>query len=144
VSPSIRLRPVQGVLDTSVVVQLGRIGDPGLLPEQPLITAMTLAELAVGALVPEDEAERARRQAQLQQAEVSFDPLPFDSAAARAFARVALSLRRAGRKHEARGYDAIIAAIALSRALPVYTCNQADFLGIEGLDVVPVAVPAPG
>ena len=134
-------RSVQGVLDTSVLVQLGRIDDPGLLPDQPLITTMTLAELAVGALVSEDEVERAHRQAQLQQAEVGFDPLPFDPAAARAFARVALALRRAGRKHQARGYDAIIAAIALSRMLPVYTCNEADFSGIDGLEVVPVPIP---
>jgi predicted nucleic acid-binding protein len=35
----------------------------------------------------------------------------------------------------------MIAAIALSKGLPVYTCNPSDFDGIEDLDVV--AVPAP-
>jgi predicted nucleic acid-binding protein len=32
----------------------------------------------------------------------------------------------------------MIAATALARGLPVYTCNPKDFAGIEGLTVVPV------
>ena len=40
-----------------------------------------------------------------------------------------------------RSYDAMIAAIALAHALPVYTCNPDDFTGIDGLDVVVVPVP---
>lgn len=129
-----------GILDTSVLVQLGRLSDLSILPSEPLITAMTLAELAVGPLVATREEVRARRQAQLQQAEASFDPLPFDADAARAFAQVSVSLRRAGRKTEARGYDAIIAAIAVSLGLPLYTCNPDDFEGIDGLEVVAVPV----
>jgi predicted nucleic acid-binding protein len=35
----------------------------------------------------------------------------------------------------------IIAATALSKDLPVYTCNPADFAGIDGLAVVEVPVP---
>jgi tRNA(fMet)-specific endonuclease VapC len=54
---------------------------------------------------------------------------------------VAASLRRAGRKTAARAYDAMIAAIALANELPLYTCNPADFDGIEGLRVVAVPVP---
>jgi len=50
----------------------------------------------------------------LQQAEADFEPLPFDSDAARAFGQVAASLRRAGRKTSARAYDAMIAAIAIA------------------------------
>ena len=94
-----------------------------------------------GPLVAGDESERVARQAHLQQAEADFDPLPFDGAAARAFGRVAASLRRSGRKATARAYDAMIAATALANDLPVYTCNPADFNGIDGLDVVAVAVP---
>jgi len=86
------------VLDTSTVILLPQITDASTLPAEPLITAVTLAELSVGPLVATDERERAARQAHLQQAEADFDPLPFDAAAARAFGRVALSLRRAGRK----------------------------------------------
>ena len=67
--------------------------------------------------------------------------VPFDSDAARAFGRVAASLRRAGRKSAARAYDAMIAAVALSQDLPLYTCNPDDFAGIDGLAVV--AIPHP-
>lgn len=131
----------RGVLDTSTVIRLGRITEAGGLPDEPLITAVTLAELSVGPLVARDERERAGRQAHLQQAEADFDPLPFDAAAARAFGQVAASLRRAGRKTAARAYDAMIAATALANDLPIYTCNADDFTGIDGLEVV--AVPDP-
>jgi prevent-host-death family protein len=87
------------------------------------------------------EAERAARQAHLQQAEADFEPLPFDAQAARALGRVAASLRRAGRKTRARAYDVLIAATALANHLPVYTCNPDDFSGIDGLDVVEVPIP---
>lgn len=133
--------PSQGILDTSTVILLRRIEDPHSLPAEPLITAVTLAELAVGPLVAAGEEERAHRQAHLQQAEADFAPLPFDAGSARAFGRVAASLRRAGRKTDARAYDAMIAATALANDLPVYTCNPDDFAGIEGLEVVPVEVP---
>ena len=133
--------PAQGVLDTSTVILLRRIEDPQSLPAEPLISAVTLAELAVGPLVAADEEERAHRQAHLQQAEADFAPLPFDAGSARAFGQVAASLRRAGRKANARAYDAMIAATALANDLPVYTCNPDDFAGIDGLEVVPVAVP---
>jgi len=134
-------RYLRGVLDTSTVIMLSRITDPATLPAEPLITTVTLAELTAGPLVAATDEERAARQAHVQQAEADFDPLPFDASAARAFGRVAASLRRAGRKPSARAYDAMIAATAISRNLPVYTCNPADFAKIDGLDVVEVSVP---
>jgi tRNA(fMet)-specific endonuclease VapC len=130
------------VLDTSTVVLLPRLVDADLLPDEPVITAVTLAELSVGPLVARSDEERAARQAHLQQAEADFDPLPFDTAAARAFGRVAASLRRAGRKTSARAYDAMIAATAMANDLAVYTCNPDDFNGIEGLEVI--QLPHPG
>ncbi len=134
-------RPARGILDTSTVIAMAQITDPAALPDEPLITTVTLAELSAGPLVARNDRERAARQAHLQQAEADFDPLPFDRAAARAFGQVAASLRKSGRKPAARAYDALIAATALANRLPVYTCNAADFEGIEGLDVVPVALP---
>jgi tRNA(fMet)-specific endonuclease VapC len=123
------------------VILLPRLADAAALPAEPLITAVTLAELSVGPLVARDDGERAARQAQLQQAEADFDPIPFDAQAARAFGQVAASLRRTGRKTAARAYDAMIAAIAVAHDLPVYTCNPADFSGIEGLQVVAMTEP---
>ena len=131
----------RGVLDTSTLILLPRLVDASVLPAEPLITTVTLAELSVGPLVARTEQERAARQAHLQQAEADFDPLPFDAQAARAFGRVAASLRRAGRTTAARAYDAMIAATAVANDVPVYTCNPADFTGIDDLTVI--AVPEP-
>jgi tRNA(fMet)-specific endonuclease VapC len=124
-----------------VLIALRDITDPSMLPPEPLITTVTLAELSAGPLVARDEQERAARQAHLQEAEADFDPLPFDRASARAFGQVAASLRRSGRKTAARAYDALIAATAMAYDLPVYTCNAAGFEGIDGLQVVPVRLP---
>ena len=125
----------EGLLDTSAVLLLSAIDDPSVLPEFPLVSAVTLAELSVGPLVARDDAERAARQAVLQQVEADFDAIAFDDRAARAFGRVAASLRAAGRKVRARSYDAMIAAIAVAHDLPLYTANPDDFAGIDGLEV---------
>jgi predicted nucleic acid-binding protein len=133
-----------GLLDTSTVILLSKLSDTAPLPEVPRISAITLAELGVGPLVATSETDRRRRQAHLQQMEADLDPIPFDAAAARAFAGVAASLRRAGRKPSARAYDALIAAIAIANDLPLYTVNPADFAGIDELVVVPVPHPDTG
>jgi len=130
----------RGVLDTSTVLLLGRLNERDL-PDEPLITAVTLAELSVGPLVATTRKERSARQAVLQQAEADFEPLAFDAGAARAFGRVAASIRSSGRKTQARAYDALIAATAVANELPVYTVNPADFAGIDELEVR--AVPHP-
>ena len=131
----------RGLLDTNTLILLPRIDDAAFLPQEPLISTVTLAELSVGPLVASSDAEREVRQAHVQQAEANFEPLPFDAAAARAFGRVAASLRRAGRKRSARAYDAMIAAVALAHGLPLHTCNPDDFSDIDGLVVVTVPHP---
>ncbi len=129
-----------GVLDTNTLILLERL-DPADLPSEPVITTVTLAELSVGPLVATDDRERAARQARLQEAESAFEPLPFDSVAARAFGGVAASLRRSGRKPAARAFDALIAATAIGNGLPLYTCNPRDYAGIDDLDLVELAHP---
>jgi tRNA(fMet)-specific endonuclease VapC len=133
--------PERGLLDTSTVILLGRLTDARALPREPLISAITLAELSVGPLIATTKEEQANRQAHLQQAEADFDPLPFDAEAARAFGRVAASLRRAGRKAGSSSYDAMIAAVAISNQVPLYTCTPDDFTGIDALEIV--AIPHP-
>ena len=130
-----------GLLDTSTVILLPRLRDPSVLPSHPAISTITLAELSVGPLVTDDPSERAARQAHLQQAEADFDPIPFDQAAARAFGRVASSLRSSGRKRAARAYDALIASVAVANELHLHTVNPHDFEGIVELDVVVVPHP---
>lgn len=129
-----------GILDTNAVILLEAL-NPEHLPAEPVIAAITLAELSVGPLVADDPVEQAARQTRLQEAENSFDALPFDSASARAYGRVAADLRRSGRRVQARAFDALIAATSLAYNLPVYTCNPRDFSGITGLEVV--AIPHP-
>ncbi len=132
----------RGILDTNTVILLEQFSDQSSLPAEPLITAITLAELSVGPLVTEDPRERSVRQLHLQQAEADFEAIPFDAAAARTFGQVAASLRHAGRKAQARAFDAMIAATAIAHDLPLHTCNPDDFSHIDGLDVR--AVPHPG
>lgn len=130
----------RGILDTSTVILLERVADISDLPREPAITTVTLAELSVGPLVTNDATEQAARQVRLQQAEADFDPLPFDAAAARSFGQVTASLHRARPKTRMRAFDALIAAIAISRGLPLFTCNPLEFQYVEGLDLRPIHV----
>lgn len=130
-----------GVVDTNIVILLGRLRAEDL-PAEPVISAVTLAELSVGPLVTDDATERAARQARLQVTEAAFDPLPFDAPAARAFGRMAASVRRSGREVRPRALDVLIASVAVANDLPLYTCNPSDFTGIDELRLV--AVPHPG
>lgn len=132
----------RAILDTSTLILIDRIPSVELLPRVPMITAISLAELSVGPLVVRNDVERARRVAHLQRVEATFSPLPFDAEAARAFGGVAASLRQAGRNVSARRKDAMIAAIALAKQLPVYTCDLRGFDLIDGLEVVVIPVPA--
>lgn len=128
---------VRGLLDTSVVIALEGL-TAEQLPEEPAISALTLAELAAGPLATDDTDERARRQDRLQRVETLLDPLPFDAAAARAYGRVYAATRAAQRKPRgARAVDLMIAAVALAHELPLFTRNPDDFdhLTAIGLDL---------
>jgi predicted nucleic acid-binding protein len=132
----------RGLLDTSALLLMPRLDRAfAELPDEGVISTITLAELAVGPQVAQTESERAARIIEVQHAEADFEVLPFDAPAARVFGLVAADLRRAGRKPAARAFDAMIAAIAIANGLPLYTCNPADFVGILGLEVVAVEHP---
>ena len=66
----------RGMLDTSTVILLGRLADPDELPNESVISAITLAELSVGPHVARTDTERSARQQHLQQAEADFEVLP--------------------------------------------------------------------
>ncbi|MDA8309162.1 MAG: type II toxin-antitoxin system VapC family toxin [Actinomycetota bacterium] len=129
-------RPARGLIDTSVVLDLERL-DPEGLPIELAISALTLAELAAGPHVASDAKERGVRQDRLQRTEATFDAIPFDTAAARAYGRVYSAVASTGRKARGgRAVDLLIAATAAAADLPLYTRNGADFGGLE--DVVTV------
>ena len=125
------------VLDTNVLSELMRptpseavlrwvAGQPGT---ELFTTTITQAEILFGlALLPEER----RRNDLLAAAERMFVEdfsgrvLPFDTAAATAFASVAAGRRRKGRPTGA--FDAQIAAISGSRGAALATRNVADFL----------------
>lgn len=119
-----------GLLDTSVVVDHDVV-DPALLPDESAVSAITLAELAAGPHATDDAHERARRQDRLQWATATWDPLPFDAEAARAYGRVFAATRAIGRSSKARFGDLLIAATAAANDLPLYTRNPADVAGLE-------------
>ncbi|MGF1667930.1 MAG: type II toxin-antitoxin system VapC family toxin [Acidimicrobiia bacterium] len=129
----------RGILDTSVVIDLDHI-DPALLPREVAVTSITMAELAAGPHATADSAERARRQDRLQRAEATFDPLPFDASAARAYGLIYAAVVARGRKARgARAVDLLIAAVACSVGIPLCTRNPDDFVGLEELvTVLPV------
>ena len=135
-------RKSRGLVDTSVVIDLGRI-DAGDLPLEIAISAVTLAELAAGPHATTDPAERARRQDRLQRTESTFEALPVDATVARAYGRIYAAVVAAGRKARGRrAFDLLIAATALSRELPLYTRNPGDFSELDGLvEVVAVSTP---
>lgn len=125
----------RGLLDTSVVVDHDVI-DAELLPDESAIAAVTLAELAAGPHATDRDQERARRQDRLQWAATTWDPLPLDAQAARAYGRVFAATRAAGRSSRTRLADLLIAATAVANDLPLYTRNPDDFAGLDGVVTV--------
>ena len=125
--------PTRGLLDASVVIGLDEL-DPTVLPSETAVSSITIAELAAGPHATRDLDERARRQERLQRTEATFEPLPFDANAARAYGRIYAAVLVAGRKARgSRAVDLLVAAVALSAKLPLYTRNPADFAGLNEL-----------
>lgn len=132
-------RHPRGLIDTSVVIDLELI-ERADLPVKIAVSAITMADLAAGPHATTDPAERARRQDRLQRAEATFEPLPVDTAVARAYGRVYAAVGAAGRKARGRrAVDLFIAATAVAAGLPLYTRNPDDFAGLsEMLEIVAV------
>jgi toxin FitB len=121
-----------GVLDTSAYIDLDVL-HPGVLPDLPGLTTITLAELHHGMVAARDATTREVRTAQVAAAVVDFDHLPFDlRASARYGSLVGLTIA-ANRDPRSRKLDLMIAAIASCHDLPLYTRNAKDFVGLEQL-----------
>ena len=130
--------PTRGLLDTSVLIDIGALA-PESLPDESAIAAITLAELAAGPHATTDQEERARRQDRLQWVAATWDPLPFDAEAARMYGRIFAATRTAGRSARPRLADLLIASTAAANGLPLYTRNPSDFAGLDNLVTVKAA-----
>lgn len=131
----------RGLIDTNIIVHLAAL-DPVRLPDEMVVSAITLAELSAGPHHTDDPVERARRTSVLQHTEATFDPLPFDVEAARTYGMVCAAVLAAGRAPRRRVADLMIASVAAANRLPLYTTNPNDFAGLDQLVKV-VAVPRP-
>lgn len=128
-------RPESGVLDTCAYIDLDRL-DPASLPAIPEITAITMAELHQGVAMAKSPIIRAARTEILGAAIVDFDPLPFDGDAATRYGTLVALTIVAKRNPKPRRMDLMIAAIASSRDMPLYTRNIDDFAGLDDMVTV--------
>ena len=119
-----------GVLDTSVFIasETGRALDESAMPDEVATTVITLAELNAGVLAADSAEVRARRLTTLD-AVADMVALPVDEDAAREWARLRVYLAETGRRMGIN--DLWIAAIAVSRGLPVVTQDD-DFAALDG------------
>lgn len=126
------------VLDTNVVSELMRASPAANVfdwvagqPAQSLyITSISLAEIVHGILLlPAGRRRNAIQAAAESMFSVEFGGriLPFEASAARAYAKIAVDRRHAGRPISS--FDAQIAAIALVARATLATRNVSDFEG---------------
>ena len=125
-------RHESGVLDTRTYIDLGVL-NPAALPKIPELTAVTMAELHQGVAMAKDAVVRAARTEKLGAAIVDFAPLPFDGEAAARYGTLVALVLAANRDPRPRRMDLMIAAIASSQGLPLYTRNADDFKGLGSL-----------
>ncbi|MER5265844.1 type II toxin-antitoxin system VapC family toxin [Actinosynnema sp. NPDC002837] len=121
-----------GVLDTNVYIDLAKV-DRMELPERFELTTITLAELQQGVALAKEATARDDRGKRLRAAIAGYYPLPFDRRASARFGSLVGLTIAAGRAPRSRKFDLMIAAIASSNDLPLYTRNPKDFVGLEEL-----------
>ncbi len=123
----------RGLLDTSVLIahpdQLRLEG----LPDEAAISVATLAELHYGVLAARDDQTRQHRLLRLGQVEAGFQPILIDASVARAFARIAHTVKLAGHQPRSRVMDLWIAATAFAHGLVLYSRDQDAFVPLAGL-----------
>lgn len=112
--------PRAGLLDTSVFIARETGRPLGELPEHVAISVVTIGELHLGVLSAGDDEARARRGDTLALARHA-DPIPISEAVMVAWARLVTDCRAAGIQRTVKLTDALIAATAVERGLPVVT-----------------------
>ena len=124
----------RALADTSVFVALEQDRPRRRkVPDEILVSVVTVGELQLGVLMANDATTRATRLRTLTYVESTFEPVPIDTAAAREWARLVAHCRR--RRRRVPVNDLWIAATAIVRDLSVLT-QDADYDGISGLHVL--------
>lgn len=124
------------IADTSVFIALesGRPLDIGALPDELMVSVVTVGELRAGVLAAEDVESRDRRLATLTQV-LALEPVPVDERVAEAWAKLRILLRDSHQRMPVN--DSWIAATALAMDLPVVTQDD-DYVELPGLSVINV------
>jgi predicted nucleic acid-binding protein len=120
------------LLDTSVLIDLERVDLTTASDAHPVVSAVTVAELAFG-LDIDDLLERQARTDRFYAVLREMPVLPFGLAAARLYGTLASLVRRSGRNPRPRRTDLQIAATAGANGMPLITRNPTDFDGLDRL-----------
>jgi predicted nucleic acid-binding protein len=115
--------PERGLLDTSVFVARESKRQLGELPRQVAVSVVTIGELKLGVINAKDDAIRARRADTLALARAA-DPIPIGEAVIDTWATLVADCRAAGVHRTVKLTDALIAATAVTRGLPVVTQDE--------------------
>jgi len=109
-----------GLLDTTVFIARETDRPLGTLPDHVAVSVVTIGELQLGVLTATDAESRARRSSPLALARTA-DPIPISEAVMVSWARLVADCRAAGIHRMVKLTDALIAATAVERGLPVVT-----------------------
>ena len=124
---------MRALADTSLFIgrEQGRRLE-GQVPDELVVSVVTLAELRLGVLMASTLEARSRRLDTLSLVE-SLEPLPVDEGVAAAWARLVAELRAARRRAPIN--DSWIAATAIAHELPIAT-QDADYDHLPGVTVI--------
>jgi predicted nucleic acid-binding protein len=127
---------VTALADTSLfIAREQRRAVAANVPDDLAVSVVTVGELFLGVILADDPEQRTARLRTVAFVQSNFEPLPVDEAAAHAWADLVGALRRAGRRAPVN--DAWIAAIAISRQMPVVTQDD-DYDAMPGVAVIRV------
>jgi predicted nucleic acid-binding protein len=127
----------RALLDTSAVIDYPASA-VAAQASTAAVSTITLAELSYG-LHTADPLLNAAREQRYHWITNTFDPIPFDTRAARIYGALCATVRAVGRDPKPRRFDLLIAAVAVALDIPLITRNEADFTGIhDSLTVIAV------
>lgn len=127
----------RALLDTSVVIDYPARA-VAARASTAAVSTITLAELSYG-LHKADPLLNAAREQRYHWITNTFEPIPFDTHAARIYGALCATVRAVSREPKPRQFDLLIAAVAVALCIPLITRNAADFRGIhESLTIVAV------